>query len=91
MQNTLANKYGVGALVRLLNNRTLVWKVVEVWDISYIAAITNRIEKSNQYVITNVVTMDSKVVPEADITPINVENGVEVSVEEESKKTKKSK
>lgn len=77
----MQNKFGISSLVRVDGDKTLVWKVVEVWDIAYMASITNKIQKTNQYVVTNVPTMMVKIVPEASIQPIEVsdESGEEIT------------
>lgn len=88
----MQNKFGVSSLVRVDGDKTLVWKVVEVWDIAYIASISNKIQKTNQYVVTNVATMTAKIVPEASIQPIEVsdESGEEITGKiEKSSKAKK--
>lgn len=77
--------FNVGSLVRLVGS-DLVWKIVEIWDISYYASVTNKIIANNKYVITNVSSLESKVVDQDLITAINVENGVEIKPTKEAKK-----
>lgn len=80
--------FNVGSLVRLVGS-DLVWKIIEIWDISYYASVTNKIIANNKYVITNVSSLESKVVDQDLITAINVENGVEIKPEKEQANTKK--
>ena len=76
------NKFVIGSLVRFNGNQDVVWKVVEIWDIAYVASVTNKINKSNLYVITNVVGNKALVAEEANLSPIEVKDEEKVEATE---------
>jgi len=82
----MQNKFVIGSLVRFNVRTDLVWKVVEVWDISYVASVTNKINKKNFYVITNVATNSAVVAGEDSMSPIEVKDLPESDAKEEESK-----
>jgi len=64
----MKNKYGIGSLVSYKN---LIWKIVEVWDVGFIASVTGKIQGDNKYVVTNIPEQKVMVVNESEIEVVN--------------------
>ena len=71
----MKNKYGLGTLVSYQN---LIWKVVEVWDIGFIASVTGKILNDHKYIITNIPEQKIAIANESEIEAVNGPDTTEV-------------
>lgn len=84
----MKNKYGIGSLVSYEN---LIWKVVEVWDIGFIASVTGKVLEDNKYVITNIPEGRVLVVKESDVVVVNGPDLEKPQAQNPAKTNKKTK